>query len=446
MQRRSFLTALLAAPAIASFLQACGDDDGGAGPVDGSSTTAGGSGGPIGFARSPVARLAADPAAATDGARALNALGVDLYQRLAALGEPNIVFSPASIMLALAMTRAGAVGTTASEMDTVLHTAEAGGDPAVHTALNALSAALESRSGSFVVGDDTVDVQLSIANSLWGQQGLTWVEGFLDLLAREYGAGMRLVDYLADPEAARAAINAWVADETEDRIPQLLDPGTITPDSRLTLVNAVYLKAPWLEPFLPESTAPADFTTAAGTTVQVPVMRTSRSLPYAKGDGWQAVELPYASRSLAMLLVVPDDGALADTEAALADGLLDEAVGALGDSQVNLGLPRFDLETKADLNEIMAALGMPTAFDPTAADFAGMTAEEKLFIGVIIHQANITVDEKGTEAAAATAVGMRATSAPVEVVDLVIDRPFLYAVRDVPTGAVLFMGRVSDPS
>jgi serpin B len=216
-------------------------------------------------------------------------------------------------------------------------------------------------------------------------------------------------------------------------------------------VNAIYLKAPWLEPFPASDTKDAPFTNADGTTVQVPMMRTQLSLLHAQGDGWQAVEIPYVGGSLAMTVVVPDAGRLAEIEGRLADGLMDTVVTTSGTKTVRLAMPRFDIETKVELARVMAALGMPTAFDPDRADFSAMVEpaspnadQRRLFIDLIVHQANITVDEKGTEAAAATAVVMRESSAPGSPVVVDLDRPFLYAVRDVPTGAILFLGRVSN--
>lgn len=442
---RRALLGLLAAPAALAVLQACGSSKtpSTTSPSSSTSTTTSPSG-TGNEARSGAARVSADPALARGAATAINELGVDLYSTLAKDNTENLVFSSASVMLALGMTRTGANGTTGTEMDTVLHASETGTERnSLHRSLNSLSAALESRSGEFTVDAQTLPVELAIANSLWGQDGVNWVPAFLDLLASEYGAGMRLVDYGANPEAARIAINKWVAVQTKDRIPELLTPGSITPDAVLTLVNAIYLKAPWLVPFEASATKNGPFTNADGSTTQVPVMTITEEYLHAQGDGWQAVELPYVGGSLAMTLVVPDAGRLADIEQRLGDGLLDTVVATSGKKQVTLGLPRFDIETKVQLAEVMAALGMPTAFDPNKADFSGMTLEQQLYIGLIIHQANITVDEKGTEAAAATAVVIRATSAPSDQVSLVIDRPFLYAVRDVPTGAVLFLGRVS---
>jgi len=444
--RRSLL-GLLAAPAALAVLQACSSSDKPAAttapPTSTPPTSA-----PEGIgkeARSGAARASADPALAKGAATAVNQLGADLYARLADGTTDNLVFSSASIMLALAMTRAGAKGATGTEMDAVLHAADTGADPnSLHRSLNALTAALESRSGEFTVDGQTLPVELAIANSLWGQDGVNWLPTFLDLLASEYGAGMRLVDYATNAEGARAAINKWVAVQTRDRIPELLTPGSITPGVVLALVNAIYLKAPWLTPFQPNQTKDGPFTNADGSEVQVPVMNASEVLLHAQGDGWQAVELPYVGGSLAMTVVVPDEGRLADIEQRLGDGLLDTVVATSGTKQVTLGLPRFDIETKVQLAEVMAALGMPTAFNPDAADFSGMTAERQLYIDLIVHQANITVDEKGTEAAAATAVVMRGTSAPGEQVNLVIDRPFIYAVRDVPTGTILFLGRVAN--
>jgi serpin B len=266
---------------------------------------------------------------------------------------------------------------------------------------------------------------------------------YLEALAARFGAGLRLVDYVRETEAARRLINGWVDDQTEHRIPELIAQGLLDPSVRLTLVNAIYLKAPWLTPFPEQATAPAPFTRADGTTVEVPTMSLTASLPYADGDGWKAVELPYVGEALALTVVVPDD--LASFEVELDADAWTAIVGALEGRHVALEFPRFGIETKVELAKVLAALGMPTAFSG-AADFSGITAAERLFISEVIHQANIDVDEKGTEAAAATAVVMRATAAPEPPITLRVDRPFLFALRDVPTGAVVFLGRVGDPS
>ncbi|CAM9991681.1 unnamed protein product, partial [Phaeothamnion confervicola] len=357
----------------------------------------------------------------------INAFGLDLLARLTAGPAANVVFSPTSIGIALAMTAVGARGLTLEEMKRVLHADAAA---PFDRSMNAMGAALEGRSRT----DERGAVTLEIANSLWGQRGTGFEPPFLDTLATEYGAGLQLVDYRADAEGARTKINAWVDEATNERIPELLAPGVLNADSRLTLVNAVYLKANWAEVFDAQRTAPAPFQLADGTTVDVPMMHLQRHFGYAEGDGWQAVELPYVFGELAMTVVV-------------GDGDLDGAINALADHEVILSFPKFDIETSTSLAEVLGALGMPTAFTDSA-DFTGMTTDEPLHISDVIHQANITVDEEGTEAAAATAVVMTAGAAPApgEPVTMVVDRPFTFALRDVPTGAVVFLGRVGDPS
>jgi len=401
---------------------------------------AGSTGGDIALARADTPRASAAPADAAAAGGAISAFGLDLY-RAVAKGQTNMVLSPTSIALALAMARAGARGQTAAEMDRVMR----GLASDEHAGwLNALDQALAARSGTFK--DDSgqdLAVALRIANAPFAQQGMPLEKAYLEALASRYGAGLRLVDYVAATEAARKQINGWVDGETEHRIPELLAPGVLTPDSRLTLVNAIYLKAPWQTAFPAEATKPGAFTRADGSTVEVPMMATSALMRHAAGTGWRAVEIPYIGGSLAMTVIVPDD--LAAFEQALTAEQLTSITGALAETQVALTLPKFSIETKAELADILSALGMPSAFDDQA-DFSGITTAEKLEISNVIHQANIDVDEKGTEAAAATAVVMRATSMPAEPVTVRVDRPFLFALRDVPTGAILFLGRVADPS
>jgi serpin B len=433
--RRHFLT-LLAVPLLASLLPSCGDDE--------PTTTA-----PeppeqgTGEVRSTLERVSTGAADADAAVAAINQLGAALYGPVAA-DASNVVFSPASIAIALTMARAGARGETAAELDAALGVADGDG---LHRPMNALDAALAQRSGERTnASDEPATVTLRTANSLWGQDGFGFEPAFLDLLAEEYGAGLRLVDYRSDPDQARSLVNAWVDDITEGRIPELLPAGSIDADTRLTLVNAIYLKAAWHQAFLPEVTRPGPFTTRAGTETEVPFMADQRTLPHASGDGWQATELAFAGSELALTLVVPDAGRLDDAEAALGAGLLDRVVDELRPTTVNLSLPRFDIETTTDLRDVLARLGVSQIFDPALADLSGMTAEQRLFLQAARHQANLTVDEEGAEAAAATALVAGVTSAPIDVVELVVDRPFLFALRDIPTGAVLFLGRVGDPS
>jgi serpin B len=388
----------------------------------------------------PRAQTTADDA--TNAARAINAFGLDLYHVAAAGEAGNLVLSPASIAVALGMARAGARGETAEEIDAVLH--DAASDE--HAAwLNSLDTALASRTGTFedLEGQEQ-EISLRIANAPFAQRGMTLEGAYLEALATRFGTGLRLVDYIGATEDARETINGWVADQTEDRIPELLAPGVLTNLTRLTLVNAIYLKAAWATPFNPDATEPGPFTRPDDSTVEVPLMRLGESLPYAQGEGWRAVELPYIGGELAMTVMVPDD--LATFETSLTADAFDAITAELADRPVALSLPRFSTESKLGLADALRVLGMPLAFDPDLADFSGITTEETLFISDVIHQANIDVDEEGTEAAAATAVVMEATGAPMEPVTLVVDRPFLFALRDTTTGAIVFLGRVTDPS
>lgn len=394
------------------------------------------------MAAADVPRTQTAPDDAAQAASAANAFGLDLYRLAAAAEAGNLVLSPASIAIALGMARAGARGNTAAEIDAVLH--EATSDD--HAAwLNALDTALASRTGTFEdLEGQQQQVTLRIANAPFAQRDMALEDAYLEALATRFGTGLRLVDYIGATEEARETINGWVADQTEDRIPELLAPGVLNELTRLTLVNAIYLKAAWATPFNPDATEPGPFTRPDGSTVETPMMRLGESLPYAEGDGWRAVELAYIGGELAMTLVVPDD--IGAFEADLDADALGAVTAALEQRPVALTMPRFSAESKLGLADALAALGMPLAFDPDRADFSGITTEETLFISDVIHQANIDVDEEGTEAAAATAVAMEAGSAPMEPVTLVIDRPFLFALRDTTTGAIVFLGRITDPS
>ena len=268
---------------------------------------------------------------------------------------------------------------------------------------------------------------------------------YLDAISSRFGAGLRLVDYLQAAEAARVAINGWVSDRTEQRIPELLERGTIDEMTRLVLVNAIYLKAAWLAPFDEKMTVSGPFTRLDGSTFDVAYMRETEDLRYAEGDGWRAVELPYVGDQLAMTLIVPDD--LVAFQADLDGATFSAIVATLADRNVELSLPRFSIETKTDLATVLAAeMGMPLAFDPVRADFSGMTAAEQLYISAVIHQANIDVNEKGTTAAAATAVVLRATSAPSSPITMKVNQPFL-AVRGRPRPVrSCSSGRVVEPA
>ncbi len=421
---------------VLALVAGCGAS-GAPGPSS-SGTTAG----DIELAAVNIAHLTGSDEDAASAGKAINAFGLALYQRLAA-DDPsaNLVVSPTSVALALSMARAGARGQTAAEMDAVLRNLATDEHAAWVAALDSL---LNARTGTFPDrSGDPQDVTLRIVNAPFAQRGFALETPYIEALGERFGAGLRLVDYINAAEAARVAINGWVKEQTERRIPELLAEGTVNDLTRLVLVNAIYLKAAWQVPFVEGGTVPAPFTRLDGTTVDVQMMQTSSELPYASGDGWRAVELPYVGGKLSMLVIVPDD--LAAFEASLDGAALAGMVDGLAARTVQLGLPKFGTETHLDLKDILAGLGMPTAFTEDA-DFTGITREDRLLISAVIHQANIDVDEKGTEAAAATAVILQAVSAPLDIVTLTVDRPFLFALRDMETGAVLFLGRVADPS
>jgi serpin B len=377
---------------------------------------------------------------AAQAAGAINAFGLDLYRRAA--GSGNAVMSPASIALALAMARAGARGQTAAQIDTVLH---AFGSDANANGVNSLQQALAGLSGTFTdAKGDKHELTLRIANAPFSQRGMTLKQAYIDALSTRFGAGIRLVDYIKNAEAARLLINGWVSDQTEKRIPELLAQGTIDTNTRLALVNAIYMKAPWQTPFTADSTHDAAFTLADGSHVNVPTMSGTMPALYAAGSGWKAVELSYAGGSLAMTVIVPDN--LATFESSLNAAVFAQITGALKSDDVALTLPKFKIETKIELADVLAAMGMGDAFNGEKADFSGITEPDKLFISAVVHQANIDVDEKGTEAAAATAVVMGVMAIPGPAVTLNVDHPFIFAVRDTTTGAILFLGRVANPS
>jgi serine protease inhibitor len=412
--------------------------------VTGSGAQRGGAGAASGLVMSPTARRAADPAALQHGARVAQSFGTDLFRSIAA-DDGNVVCSPYSVAVALAMTRNGARGSTAEEMDRVLHAASA---DELNAGLNALTRHVESLAHDRARPDGSnAAVTLDSANSLWGQQGMRWEQPFLDALAQSYGTGLRPVDYGRDVEIARRAINEWTSDQTHARIRELLVPGILDSDTRLVLVNAIYLKAPWATPFSKGMTQDASFTCADGWTVRAPMMRldSHTRVAYTSGAGWRAVDLPYDGGGLAMAVVVPDAGRLEDVVRGFDGDLWRGLLTGLQPTSVALRMPRWTFRTHARLDDLLAKLGMPTAFTP-AADFTALTHDDHLWIGAVVHEAFVAVGEEGTEAAAATAVGAIAMSGVMTTVTLTVDRPFLFVLHDTETGTPLFIGRVSDPT
>jgi serpin B len=369
------------------------------------------------------------------------AFALDLYQVLRQQAG-NLFYSPYSLSLALAMTYAGARGETEAQMAEAMHYTLP--QARLHPAFAALSEALASR-GEGAAGREGEGFRLNVANALWGQEDYAFLASFLDLLDRAYGAGLRRVDFVQAPEEARRTINDWVAEQTEDRITDLIPDGVIDTLTRLVLTNAIYFNAAWAEPFDEGMTQEGPFYLLDGGQVAVPMMRQTTSLGYASDSGYQVVELPYDGHELSMVILLPDAGEFEAFEASLDAPTLEAILDTRAYQQVALSMPSFEFSAKFRLDDALSALGMVDAFTE-AADFSGMTGSRELFLSAVLHQAFVSVDEAGTEAAAATAVVAKLTAAPTEPVVVTVDRPFLFLIRDLETGAVLFLGRVVDPS
>lgn len=359
--------------------------------------------------------------------------------------DENLFFSPYSVSIALAMTWAGARGTTEREMRETLHYLD---QDRTHPAFNALDRAIDGRDEVEVEDDEGTPFSLETANAVWGQEGFPFRQSYLDALATNYGAGLRVVDYESDPGAARDRINEWVAERTEGKIPELFPEGTIDALTRLVLANAVYFQANWEYPFDEAETSDGEFTALDGSTATVPFMHESRGLPYAEGDGWQAVELPYVGGEVSMVVLLPEAGTFEAVEADLTADRIQGVFDALERREGSLAFPKFTYHSGLKLADVLAGMGMPSAFDADDADFHGMYDHEQvgrnLFVGSVVHEGYVAVDENGTEAAAATGVEMRLESAPANPWEMAVDRPFLFAIRDRPTDTVLFLGRVVD--
>ena len=360
---------------------------------------------------------------------------LDLYARLRT-EEGNLILSPYSISTALAMTYAGARTETARQMADVLHF------PSDQDRLHPAFAALESTVNEASEGPGCT---LHVANALWGQRGCGFLDEYLAVNREYYGATFRQVDFAQDTEEARKTINGWVADQTEKRIRELLLKEDLDPAVVLVLTNAIYFKGTWARQFDPQDTKDAPFHIDTEQDVTVPMMAQTGRFAFANHDEVYALELPYAGDRLSMVLLVPKtiDG-LPLVEQSLNKESLDRWVKRWRHNKLmRVRLPRFKVNFRTDLARTLEAMGMTDAFSPGKADFSGMTGQRDLFIDAVIHQAQVEVNEEGTEAAAATAVVMKRGPAPVE---FVVDHPFLYLIRDKQSGSILFMGRVVNPT
>jgi serpin B len=366
--------------------------------------------------------------------RANNRFALEFYGRLSAR-PGNLFCSPQNISTAFAMACAGAAGDTRQEMARVFHF------PLAEDSLNAAYGAVLS---SLDRGAALGGYELSLANRLWGQNGFAFLQPFLDVTRVHYGAELQRLDFVGDATAARGTINAWVEQRTRGKITDLMPPGSVTADTRLVLTSAIYFKALWATQFDTRLTVPAAFHVAPGVEHPVPTMGGKVACSSVRVPGLEVLELPYQGKDLSMVILLPEaqDG-LAALEARLDADTLATWIAALRPGSRYLTLPRFRVTTSLSLVETLSSMGMTAAFESAQADFSGIDGGRDLFIAAAVHKAYVDVDEKGTEAAAATGISMGVTSAPDY---LRVDHPFLFLILDHVTGSLLFVGRVTDPA
>ena len=385
----------------------------------------------------PPISNAADQTEAVNGS---NAFAVDLYAQLSK--QPgNLFFSPESISTAIGMAYAGARGQTATEMQHVFHFTLP--PDRLHPAMGALLAAMNAQHKGY---------ELHVADALWAQQDSNFEESYLKLVQSDYGAGFHRVNFKISPDSVRATINAWVEKQTSDKITNLLGPGALNSSTRLVLTNAIYFKGDWQNPFDAQATQKEEFHLSSTQWVMTPMMHRTGSYSYFDGGTFQALELPYAGNEISMVVLLPKDtDGLAALEQSFTSGVAGEWIQKLEPvDKVILTLPSFTMTQQFELSSALSTMGMAQAFSGSA-DFSGMTGKPDFSISAAIHKAYIDVNEKGTEAAAATAIVMRATAmrqefpAPPPIV-FRADHPFLFILLDRKSGGMLFLGRVADPT
>ena len=364
-----------------------------------------------------------------------NAFAFEMYKSLRSDEKGNLFFSPFSISTAFAMVYAGARGETGNEIARVFHFSTDQGR--LHPVFHALLKSLDTGTGFN-------GCRLNIANRLWGEKNFNFAGEYLGVTREQYGAELEAVSFREDPERERQRINGWVEEKTEKKITDLFPAGSINTDTRLVLANAIYFKGKWQLPFDPEATIEQPFHVSASEQVDVPLMYQQETFPsFRDEDGLQVLELPYAGKDLSMLVLLPEavDGIAALEEKLVAEKLVTWR-NALHPMKIMVLLPKFTFTSEFSLNQKLSAMGMPTAFSDQA-DLSGMNGTGGLYIQSALHKAFVNVNEEGTEAAAATGVGMGVTSAPPS---FRADHPFLFLILDNVTGSVLFIGRVVNPA
>jgi serine protease inhibitor len=365
-----------------------------------------------------------------------NTFAFDLHSRINA-GKENLIYSPYSISTCLAMTYAGARGQTELQMARTLHFTT--NQAQLHAAFATLQKQLNE-------AEKQQGIQLNVANALWGQKGHPFLPAFLQIAQQNYDARVNQVDFGTESESARKEINDWVSKKTNGKIEEILPSGSLGALTRLVLVNAIYFKGQWATQFDKSKTAPADFAVSSSQKVKAPLMNLKAKFKFAEKDTFQLLEMPYKGGELSMVVLLPKEvDGIRKLESSLNQKELSGWLSQALNREVNVFLPKFKITAEFELDKTLAAMGMVDAFS-SKADFSGMDGARDLFISSVVHKAYVEVNEEGTEAAAATATTMRATSIQLPPPTFRADHPFLFLIRDVKSGSILFMGRVADPT
>lgn len=363
----------------------------------------------------------------------IRTFAVRLFEHSVSDSDTNLLFSPYSIYTAMAMTFAGADGSTAMEFATALPVnAE---EDSLHAELNSLDLRLAAENDGF---------RLNIVNQLWAQTGYVWKSDFLDTLALNYGAGLRTLDFQNFPEQSRLNINDWVSGATNSKITDLIPENGLNSSTALVITNAILFQANWQAEFDANLTNEKPFTLLDGTTLMPQTMLSSGEYEYYRGVGYQSIKLPYKGNQTSFLIMLPDESSYQLFESNFDVDVLAEAMANLQTSRLELTLPRFSFAAEMNLAESLAELGMSTAFT-SSADFSRMADLVALQLDDVRHKAFIQVDEAGTEAAAATSVAVGTPSAPIDSMSVMVNRPFMFAIIDETSEIPLFLGRVLNP-
>ncbi len=382
----------------------------------------------------PVNASGSSPEGVDAVVEANNQFAFELYSELNKNEEGNLFFSPYSISTALAMTYEGAREETAGEIQAVFHYPE---DEIMKP--NIAEVIRQLNEGS-------EDYELRTANALWAQKDFQFLEEYFDTVEEYYGGRVTNLDFIGETEESRQTINKWVEEQTNDKIKDLIPEGMLNQMTRLVLTNAIYFKGTWVYQFDEQDTRDMDFKINPYDTVKAQMMYLDNDealFNYAETDELQMLELPYEGDEISMLVLLPKSKFEA-LENELNAAKLNEYRDMLTKQEVIIYMPKFTFETKYNLNNQLTEMGMPTAFSPNDADFSGMTGRRNLFIAFVIHQAYVDVNEEGTEAAAATGVGMELSAMPMNIFRA--DHPFIFIIQQKDTGNILFLGRVMNPA